>query len=106
MKHSTGFDARHLRPRGPTKWRWRFGLLLAALLMLLGIGLSIAGAAALFGQPLGLGTPSSDAALAMAQLGGGLVSLMVGIMLWRRWRRLLRPSSDLNIDPYLLKKRN
>ena len=106
MKHSTGFNARRLRPHGPSKWRWRFGSLLAALLMLLGIGLSSAGGAALFGHPLGLGTLTGDAAIAAAQLGGGLVSLLVGIMLWRRWQRLLRPSSGLNIDPYLLKKRD
>ena len=106
MKQSTGFDASHLRPRGPTKWRWRFGLLMAAVLVLLGIGLSITGAATLFGHPLTLGTLSNDAAVAAAQLAGGLISFGVGVLLWRRWRRLLRPSNGLNIHPNLMKKRD
>lgn len=51
MKLSDGFDARRLRPKGPSNWRLRFGAALAALLATLGVLLSMAGAASLLGRP-------------------------------------------------------
>lgn len=106
MKFSDGFDARRLRPRGAGNWRSRLSAALAALLATFGILLSMAGIAALLGQHSVLG-PLNDSAVAASLFSViGLTLLYVGIMLWRRCRRRARHSSDLNMAPHLLKKRN
>jgi hypothetical protein len=55
MKISDGFDARRLRPKGPSNWRFRIGAGFAALLATLGVLLAMAGAASLLGRPAALG---------------------------------------------------
>ena len=49
MKLSDGFDARRLRPKGQSNWRFRFGAAFAALLATCGVLLAMAGAASLLG---------------------------------------------------------
>ncbi|MES2818918.1 MAG: hypothetical protein V4812_08060 [Pseudomonadota bacterium] len=105
MKQSDGFDARRLRPPGPAKWRWRWGTLLAALLVLLGTALAFAGAAALSGHPL-TRLAEADGSLSAVLLGLGLVALGLGFWVWRSCRRRLRPSNGLCLAPHLLKKRD
>lgn len=55
MKLSDGFDARRLRPKGQSNWRFRFGAAFAALLATCGVLLAMAGAASLLGRPPALG---------------------------------------------------
>ena len=50
MKLSDGFDARRLRPKGQSNWRFRIGAAFAALLATCGVLLAMAGAASLFGH--------------------------------------------------------
>lgn len=104
MKQSSGFDARRLRPGGPAKWRWRCAKALAALLMLLGIGLVIVGAAALAGHPLIMSAEAAGLAVGGVQVLLGLLSVVFGRWLWRLCRRRLHPSNDLSLAPHLLKK--
>tara|TARA_R110000868_G_scaffold35225_1_gene126531 strand:- start:416 stop:736 length:321 start_codon:yes stop_codon:yes gene_type:complete len=106
MKLSDGFDARRLRPRNASNWRLRVGAALAALLATLGVLLSMAGVAALLGQHSVLG-PLNDSAIAASLCGiTGLVLLYLGVSLWRRCRRRSRHSSNLNMAPHLMKKRD
>jgi hypothetical protein len=106
MKLSDGFDARRLRPRTAGSWGSRLGAALGALLATLGVLLSMASIAALLGQLPRLG-PLNDSAIA-ASLSTliGLTLLYLGITLWRRCRRRSRHSSNLNMAPHLLKKRD
>ena len=55
MKLSDGFDARRLRPKGQSNWRFRFGAAIAAILATFGVLLAMAGAASLLGRPPALG---------------------------------------------------
>jgi membrane protein implicated in regulation of membrane protease activity len=106
MKLSDGFDARRLRPRNASNWRSRLGAAFATLLATLGVLLCMAGVAALFGQHSVLG-PLNDSAIAAGLFAAfGLILLYFGTMLWRRCRRRSRHSSDLNMAPHLLKKRD
>lgn len=100
-----GFDARRLRNRGPTVWRWRFLATLGALLAALGVLMVMAGAATLLGRPSDLGPLNESIGAAVSVLIGGLVLLWLGISIWRRCRRRLRRSDDLSMSPNLLKKR-
>ena len=77
MKISDGFDARRLRPKGPSNWRLRLGVAFAALLALCGLLLSLA---------------------------GGLLILWLGIWWWRRCRRRMHQPLSLNIASHLMKK--
>ena len=43
MKLSDGFDARRLRPKGQSNWRFRFGAAIAAILATFGVLLAMAG---------------------------------------------------------------
>lgn len=106
MKHSDGFDARRLRPRGPASWRWRFLAALAALFASLGVLLFLAGSASLLGRPPALG-PLNDSLGAAISLLLGLFLLWGGISVWRRCRRRLsrRTGDALSLSPRLLKKR-
>lgn len=54
MKISDGFDARRLRPKGPSHWRSRFVLTLAALVTLCGLLMALAGVASVLGGPAAL----------------------------------------------------
>jgi len=55
MKLSDGFDARRLRPKGQSNWRFRFGAAISAILATFGVLLAMAGAASLLGRPPALG---------------------------------------------------
>jgi hypothetical protein len=111
MKLSDGFDARRLRPKGQSNWRFRFGAAFAALLATCGVLLAMAGAASLLGRPPALGelnaSPLGSAIILAVQRQPGAVGLFVlyiGVWLWRRCRRRARQSRELNISPHLMKK--
>ena len=104
MKLSDGFDARRLRPKGQSNWRFRFGAAFAALLATWGVLLAMAGAAALFGHLPALGELNCNRAGAAVILVIGLFVLYLGVWLWRRCRRRSRQSNALNMSPHLMKK--
>lgn len=105
MKSSDGFDARRLRPRGPSTWRTRLAAALAALFACFGILLAMAGAATLLGRPASLGALNDSPGAAAVLLVVGLFLLWVGILGWRLFRRRQRRPSDLSMSPHLMKKR-
>ena len=76
MKISDGFDARRLRPKGPSNWRLRLVACIAALLAIVGLLLAGAGGAGLFGPSPALGDLN-------ASPGGS--ALLLGIGLLVRW---------------------
>ncbi|WJN57222.1 MULTISPECIES: hypothetical protein [unclassified Pseudomonas] len=102
-----GFDARRLRPRGTSGWRWRCLAALAALFAAFGVMLSMAGAATLLGRPPALGPLNDSIGAAIVLLLFGLFLLWGGINVWRRCRRRMRRShgDELSLSPRLLKKR-
>lgn len=104
MKISGGFDARRLRSRGPSSWRWRFGAALSALFAMLGVLLAMAGAATLLGRSPALGSLIATPTAAGILLVVGLLLLWGGVIAWRRCRRRLRRPSDLSLAPHLRKK--
>ncbi|OAE14610.1 hypothetical protein A2T76_24545 [Pseudomonas brenneri] len=104
MKISDGFDARRLRPKGPSNWRLRLGVAFAALLALFGLLLSLAGAAALLGHSPALGELNTSPGGAALLLAGGLLILSLGIWWWRRCRRRMHQPLSLNIASHLMKK--
>lgn len=104
MKSSDGFNARRLRPRGPSNWRFRLGAALGAVLLTCGLLLAMAGIATLLGHPpegTGLDTSTSGAGVLT---GLGVLVLYVGLWLWRRSRRAMRRGRELNLAPHLMKK--
>ena len=115
MKISDGFDARRLRPKGPSNWRLRLVAGIAALLAIIGVLLAVAGGAGLSGHSPALGelntSPGGSAILwalplsfVAAMLAGGLLVLWFGVWLWRRSRRKMRQPLSLNIASHLMKK--
>ncbi|WLG94489.1 hypothetical protein J3P84_19655 [Pseudomonas sp. Z1-29] len=104
MKLSDGFDARRLRPKGPSNWRFRIGAGIAALLATLGVLLAMAGAASLLGRPPALGELNATPLGSAIILAIGLLVLLLGIWLWRRCRRRARQSLELAMAPHLMKK--
>ncbi|WP_339532865.1 hypothetical protein [Pseudomonas mucidolens] len=104
MKISDGFDARRLRPKGPSNWRLRLGAGFAALLAMFGLLLTVAGAAGLFGLSAALGELNASPAGSAILLVIGLLILWFGIWLWRRCRRRMRQPLSLNIASHLMKK--
>ncbi|HEX5841826.1 MAG TPA: hypothetical protein VFY62_05055 [Pseudomonas sp.] len=105
MKLSDGFDARRLRSGGSGRWRRRLGALLAALLVMLGLALLLTGGAVLLGRAPTLVALHESVAASTMVLVAGLFLLCCGGLFWRRCRRRAG-SSDLNMAPHLLKKRN
>ncbi|MFC6338389.1 hypothetical protein GIR22_10335 [Pseudomonas sp. CCM 7891] len=103
MKISDGFDARRLRPKGPSNWRLRLCAGFAALLAMLGVLLAMAGAANLLGSSPALGELNASPGGAAVLLAVGLLVLWLGVWLWRRCRRMRQPLS-LNIASHLMKK--
>ena len=104
MKSSDGFNARRLRKRGPSNWRYRLGAALGAVLLTLGLLLAMAGVATLLGHPpqvTGLDTTAIGAAILA---GTGLLVLYLGLWFWRRCRRGMRRSRELGLAPHLMKK--
>lgn len=106
MKLSDGFDARRLRPRGPSTWRTRLAAALAALFACFGILLAMAGVASLLNRPISLGALNDSPGAAVTLIVLGLFLLWAGIFAWRLFRRRLRRPSDLSMSPHLMKKRN
>ncbi|NVZ83609.1 hypothetical protein HX836_17505 [Pseudomonas yamanorum] len=104
MKISDGFDARRLRPKGPSNWRLRIGAGFAALFALAGVLLAIAGAAGLFGHSPALGELNASPGGSAILLVIGLLVLWFGLWLWRRCRRRMRQPLSLNIASHLMKK--
>lgn len=104
MKKSGGFDARRLRPKGPSNWRMRFGAAFAALLATFGVLLVMAGIASLIGHPPALGELNASPAGASLVVVVGLFLLYIGVWMWRRCRRRMRQPSALNMAPHLMKK--
>jgi hypothetical protein len=104
MKLSDGFDARRLRPKGRSNWRFRIGAAVAALLAMCGVLLVMAGAASLLGRPPALGELNASPLGSAIILAVGLLVLYIGVWLWRRCRRRSRQSRELNMSPHLMKK--
>jgi len=104
MKISEGFDARRLRPKAPRAWGSRLVLMFAALLILCGVLLLLAGAASLIGRPGALGELNASPAGAALVLVFGLLVSWLGVWMWRRRRRLMRKPFGLNMAPHLMKK--
>ena len=81
MKLSDGFDARRLRPKGQSNWRFRFGAAIAAILAMFGVLLAMAGAASLLGRPPALGelnaSPMGSADVAGKQGVAGAAAIAV-----------------------------
>ena len=104
MKISDGFDARRLRPKAHRDWGSRLVLIFAALLILCGVLLLLAGAASLIGRPGALGELNASPAGAALVLVFGLLVGWLGVWMWRRRRRLMRKPFGLNMAPHLMKK--
>ena len=104
MKISDGFDARRLRPKAHRDWGSRLVLIFAALLILCGVLLLLAGAASLIGRPGALGELNASPAGAALVLVFGLLVSWLGMWMWRRRRRLMRKPFGLNMAPHLMKK--
>ena len=104
MKISDGFDARRLRPKAHRDWGSRLVLLFAALLILCGVLLLLAGAASLIGRPGALGELNASPAGAALVLVFGVLVSWLGVWMWRRRRRLMRKPFGLNMAPHLMKK--
>ena len=100
MKRSKPFATRRFRMHSQPRWHWRLALLLAALLLVLGVVLLMAGAVSLLGQPST--TPLIVEPLPLL-LGGGLL-LCCGVLGWRACRTRLRRRSDISLPKHLLKK--
>ena len=104
MKISDGFDARRLRPKGPSNWRLRLVAGIAALLAVVGLLLTGAGGAGLFGRSPALGELNASPGGSALLLGIGVLVLWLGVWLWRRSRRKMRQPLSLNIAAHLMKK--
>ncbi|MDB6049444.1 MAG: hypothetical protein JWR17_2190 [Pseudomonas sp.] len=104
MKSSDGFDARRLRPKGPSNWRTRFGAAVAAVMATCGVLLMLAGIASLIGHPPALGDLNASPLGASLVVVAGLFVLYIGVWLWRSCRRRLRRAGSLNMSPHLMKK--
>ncbi|WP_313338153.1 hypothetical protein [Stutzerimonas nitrititolerans] len=104
MKHTDGFDARRLRPRGPRSWRLRIVFAVGVLLAIAGTLLALFAAASLLGSPqLAELMVERDAGVALLAVGIGL--LLIGLLLGRSaWRRL-RASGDLSMSRHLMRRR-
>jgi len=105
MKRSDGFDARRLRPRQQRSWGARLGSALGLLLILFGILLGGAGAAALFGPQEAITRMALDREAAVTLLVVGLVLWLLGLLIRRRVRRRLREPGGLSLSPRLKNKR-
>lgn len=104
MKHTDGFDARRLRPRGSRSWGLRIVIAFGVLLALAGTLLVLFAVASLFGDPQTFEMMASrDASVVM--LGVGSVLFLVGILLWRRARRRYSASGSLSMSRHLMRKR-
>lgn len=104
MKISDGFDARRLRPRTRKAWHVRLGVMIGALLWLIGIALALLGALGLAGGELS-GELTGGREGSLSALFFGLFCVLAGWLLWRRCRRRLRQQDALNLSPHLFKKR-
>jgi len=104
MKISDGFDARRLRPKGPSNWGLRLCAGFAVLLAILGVLLSLAGIASLVGHSPALGELNASPGGSAVLLVVGLLILWLGVWLWRRCRRRMRQPLSLNIASHLMKK--
>jgi len=104
MKLSDGFDARRLRSRGPRNWGSLLGQAFAAVMAALGVMLTLAGAASLFGHPPALGDLNASKTGAALLVVFGLLILYLGVALWRRCRRRRQRNRALNLAPHLMKK--
>ncbi|TFY93203.1 hypothetical protein DYL61_15420 [Pseudomonas nabeulensis] len=104
MKISDGFDARRLRPKGPSNWRLRLVAGFALLLAIIGLLLAGAGGAGLFGHSPALGELNASPGGSAILLVIGLLVVWMGVALWRRSRRKMRQPLSLNISAHLMKK--
>ena len=102
MKFSDGFDAKRLRPRERRNWGARLVSAFAALLVIAGGLLAVAGGAGLLGRAEALGELNANPGGAGVMLGVGLLVLYLGVWSWRRSRR--RRAQGLNLSPHLMKK--
>jgi len=104
MKHTNGFDARRLRPRGPNSWRLRIVIAFGVLPAVAGLLLALFAAASLIGNPQSLGLIAErDTGIALLVIG--IVLFLAGFLLCRSARRRLRGSGDLSMSRDLMRKR-
>lgn len=104
MKHTDGFDARRLRPRGPKSWRLRIVMTIGVLLIIAAALLILLAIASLLGNPQSLELLAGRDA-GMVLLAVGIVLFLTGLLLCRSARRRLRGSGDLSMSRHLMKKR-
>ena len=104
MKHTDGFDARRLRPRGSRSWGARIVIAFGVLLALAGTLLVLFALASLFGAPDAIGIMAEREA-SMVLLGVGSVLFLFGIVLWRRARRRFSGSGNLSMSRSLMRRR-
>lgn len=104
MKLSDGFDARRLRNRDVTDWRWRSLCLVVTLVILTGLAGAALGAFALFSQHPQLeelrGSPIAAASLLLC----GLLLIISGLLIRRRSLRRRFQNGTLSLAPHLLRK--
>lgn len=105
MKLTDNFDARRLRPREPRRWRSRFGMFLALLLIVLGFLLTLTGGASLSGFEQLPASMALDHETATVSLLLGLVLLWAGLLLRRGIRRRLYGPTGISLSPRLGRKR-
>ena len=104
MKHTDGFDARRLRPRGSRSWGARIVIAFGMLLVLAGMLLVLFALASLFGATDAFGIMAEREA-GMALLGLGSVLFLVGAVLWRSARRRFSSSGNLSMSRSLMRRR-
>lgn len=104
MKLSDGFDARRLRNREVTDWRWRWVCLGVALLILTGLALATLGGLALLSDLQQLEELHASPAAASSLVLCGLLVLISGLLIRRRSRRRRFHGSGLSLAPHLLRK--
>lgn len=104
MKLSDGFDARRLRNREVTDWRWRWVCLGVALLLLSGLVLASLGGLALLSDLEALGELHGSPGAATALLLFGLLLFVSGLLMRRRSRRRRFQAGGLSLAPHLLRK--
>lgn len=105
MKLTDNFDARRLRPREPRRWRSRFGLFLALLLIIFGVALALVGGASLAALEQLPADLRFDHETAIVSLLLGLALFWAGLLLRRRIRRRLYGPTGISLSPRLRRKR-
>jgi hypothetical protein len=103
MKLSDGFDARRLRNKHVTDWRWRLVCLCIALFGLTGLAFATLGGLALLANLPQLEELHDSPIAATSLLLCGLLLICSSLLIRRRSRRRFQNGS-LSLAPHLLRK--